>query len=50
MKQEMLEKLAKLQADLKDLRQQVTKLAGDSVSKAAPRQLADSIATRWVDS
>ena len=49
MKQEMLEKLAKLQADLKDLRQQVTKLAGDRVSKAAPRQLADAIATRWVE-
>lgn len=49
MKEEILSRLQKLKSDLTKLRKEVTSLKSQTVSRNAVRELADKIATDWVE-
>lgn len=49
MKQEIIAKLGEFRVDLLDLRTRVNAITGKTVSKIAIRELADTIATKWVE-
>lgn len=49
MKEEILSKLDEFRADLLKLRKEVTAISGERVAKIEPRNMADGIATKWVE-